>query len=135
MVQHFRNEDAKWCSFYASSPEALGLEDSSRIEEAEVSGRDEGQWCITYPSVSEAINKKIDLFRPEAMVQYLWNEKSELCSFDASSPEAAGLEGSWIEEAEVPVSNEGEWCTNYSSAPEAMPKKTGDSKPVGETDS
>jgi hypothetical protein len=32
-------------------------------------------------------------------------------------------------------SDEGKWCKTYLSVPEAMPEKTGDSKPIGEIDS
>jgi hypothetical protein len=81
------------------------------------------------------MNANIDGFVPEAMFQHFWNEEGEWCSFDASSPEDMGLkEGSLIEDAELSGSDEGKWCTTYRSVPEVMPKKTGDSKPLGETD-
>jgi hypothetical protein len=35
----------------------------------------------------------------------------------------------------LPGSDEGKWCTTYLSVPEAVPEKTGDSKPLGEKDS
>jgi hypothetical protein len=52
-----------------------------------------------------------------------WNEEAEWISFDASSPEDVGLKGgSLVEDAELPGSDEGKWCTTYISVPEAMPK-------------
>jgi hypothetical protein len=49
MIQHFRNGEARWGSFDASSPEVAGVEGGggSRIEEADVSISDEGKWCTT----------------------------------------------------------------------------------------
>jgi hypothetical protein len=49
MVHHFRNGEAKWGSFDASSPEVVSVEGGggSRIEEAEVSESDEGKLCTT----------------------------------------------------------------------------------------
>jgi hypothetical protein len=42
---------------------------------------------------------------------------------------------SLVEDAELSGSDEGKWCTTYLSVLEAMPEKTGDSKPLGEIDS
>jgi hypothetical protein len=70
MIQHFQNGEAKWCSFDTSSPQVVGLEEGSQIEEAEVSKNDEGKWCTNYPSVPEDMNTKIDAFVPEDMFQH-----------------------------------------------------------------
>jgi hypothetical protein len=52
-----------------------------------------------------------------------WNEEAEWFSFDASYPDNVGLyEGSLVEDAQFPGSDEGKWCTTYVSVPEAMPK-------------
>jgi hypothetical protein len=40
MSQHFRNEEAKWCSFNPSYPQDVDLKKGSLIEEAELSGSD-----------------------------------------------------------------------------------------------
>jgi hypothetical protein len=86
----------------------LGLDEGSRIEEAEVSGSEEGEWCTTYPSLPNAMNMKIYAFTPEAMVQHFRNKETKWFSFNASSPEDVGLEEvSLIEEAEVSGSDEG----------------------------
>jgi hypothetical protein len=57
MVQHFRNGEAEWCSFDASSPDNVGLEEGSLVEDAELTGSDEGKWCTTYISAPEAMPK------------------------------------------------------------------------------
>jgi hypothetical protein len=47
----FWNEEAEWFSFDASSPDDVGPEEGSLVEDTELSGSDEGKWCITYLSV------------------------------------------------------------------------------------
>jgi hypothetical protein len=59
MFQHFRNEEAEWCSFNPSYPEDVCLGEGSLIEAAELSGSDEGKWCTTYISVHEAMPEKL----------------------------------------------------------------------------
>jgi hypothetical protein len=59
MSQHFRNEEAEWCSLDPSYSEDFGLEEDYLIEEAELSGSDERKWCITYLSGSEAMPEKL----------------------------------------------------------------------------
>jgi hypothetical protein len=42
MFQHFWNEEAEWFSFDASSPDDVGLEEGSLVEEVELPRSDEG---------------------------------------------------------------------------------------------
>jgi hypothetical protein len=56
----FWNEEDEWFAFDASSPDDVILEEGSLVEDTELSGSNEGKWCITYLSM------------PEAMPENLW---------------------------------------------------------------
>jgi hypothetical protein len=107
------------------------------VEDAELSGSDEGKWYTSYISVPEAmpektgdskplceIDLKIDAFAPETMFQHFHNEEAEWCSSDPSYPEDVDLEeGYLIEEAELSGNDAGKWCTTYLSVPEHVPER------------
>jgi hypothetical protein len=45
--------------FDASYPDDAGLKESSLVEDSEFPGSDEGKWCTTYISVTEAMPENL----------------------------------------------------------------------------
>jgi hypothetical protein len=55
----FLNEEAESFSFDPDSPEDVGLDEGSLVEDAELSGSDDGKWCTLYKSVPKDMPEKL----------------------------------------------------------------------------